>query len=259
MKFSILTLFPEYFQSVLTCSLLGRASKAGLLHVDLVDLRQFGEGRYRAVDDKPYGGGVGMVMMPEVIEKAFLHLLKEPSAVSLLEQEVQHYRTNPSRELSRSAELKSLPHVVYLSPQGQKLTASHAKMISTLEHVVLVCGHYEGLDERILESFVHEEISIGDYVLTGGEPAAAVVLDAVSRFIPGVVGEQASVEGDTFGASAEMVTGGLKSPMYTRPAEWRGKKVPDVLLSGNHREIALWRLAQSQSRTQLRRPDLKKD
>jgi tRNA (guanine37-N1)-methyltransferase len=225
-RFSILTLFPDYFDSILRTSILARAQQNGQIKVDFIPLREFGEGKYRAVDDRPYGGGAGMVMMPTVVEKAMAKL-----------QEDQ-------------------PYVIYLSPQGAKLDAKTARRLATLPHVALLCGHYEGIDERAIETFVDEEISIGDFILTGGEPAAAVLIDAISRFVPGVVGENASVEGDTFEASSEMVSGGLKYPVFTRPSVWREKPVPEVLLSGNHGAIAKWRREQSQERTAARRPDL---
>lgn len=222
-----------------------------MLSVDYVNLREFGEGNYKAVDDKPYGGGVGMVLMPTVLEKAFTQMVGSEDRLAQLEADVRAFRTDPDREAG------TLPHVVYLSPQGRRLNAKEARRLSHYGHVVLLCGHYEGVDERAIDTFVHEEISIGDFVLTGGEPAALVLMDAVSRFIPGVVGEMTSVISDTFEASApDMMAGGLKYPVFTRPAEWRGRPVPDVLLSGHHGEIAKWRRAQSEARTLARRPDL---
>ncbi|MBI3543817.1 MAG: tRNA (guanosine(37)-N1)-methyltransferase TrmD [Deltaproteobacteria bacterium] len=251
MRVSILTLFPEFFESPLACSILGRAQTAGHLSVDTLNLRDFGDGKYRAVDDKPYGGGVGMVMMPQVLEHALGNLLGGLERVDQLETDVRAFRNNPEREAG------TLPHVVYLSPQGRTLSSATARRLSKYQYLVLLCGHYEGIDERATSSLVHEEISIGDYVLTGGEPAGLVVIDAIARFIPGVVGEMASVESDTFEVNApDMVPGGLKYPMFTRPAEWRGQSVPEVLLSGNHGEIAKWRRAASEARTRDRRPDL---
>lgn len=241
MRFSILTLFPEYFQSPLTSSLFGRACSSGLLNVDFVNLREFGDGRYRAVDDKPYGGGAGMVLMPQVLERALVKLLGDGAMVDSLESSVADYR--------KKACSPGQPHVVFLSPQGAKLTAKKARELAGCSHLVLICGHYEGVDERAIEAFAHEELSIGDYVLTGGEPAAVVVMDAVSRFVAGVVGESASVEGDTFENGADMAPGGLKYPMFTRPLEWRGRRVPEVLVSGHHGEIAKWRRSQSEVRT----------
>lgn len=186
-------------------------------------------------------------MMPTVLESA---LAKTVPSIDELQGDVAAFR--------QAQKTSEIPHVVYLSPQGKRLTAASARQLSQYPHLVLVCGHYEGVDERAVEVLVHEEISIGDYILTGGEPAALVLLDAVARFIPGVVGESASVEGDTFESPTEMVPGGLKYPVYTRPPVWRGRPVPEVLLSGHHGEIAKWRKAQSQVRTEARRPDLLK-
>ena len=251
MRFSILTLFPEYFQSPLESSILGRAHTSGLLTTDLLNLRDFGEGKYRAVDDKCYGGGPGMVMMPTVLEKSLSQLLGGTQRLEQLEADVAAFKVDRAREAG------TLPHLIFLSPQGRKLDAATARRLSRYQYLILLCGHYEGIDERAIDTFVHEEISIGDFVLTGGEPAAAVLIDAIARFVPGVVGEIASVQSDTFEADApDMVPGGLKYPMFTRPAEWRGRAVPDVLLSGNHAEIAKWRRVQSEARTALRRPDL---
>lgn len=243
MQISVLTLFPEYFQSILTSSILARGIGNGLLSVDLIALREFGEGKYRAVDDKGYGGGPGMVMMPTVVEAALEKLLGSREALEELERDVRDQR-------------EATTHVIYLSPQGKLFNAQMAKRLARMSNLVLLCGHYEGVDERIIEAFVHEEISIGDYVLTGGEPAAAVLIDAVARFIPGVVKEEASVKGDTFEDAPDMQPGGLKYPVYTRPADWRGRKVPQILLSGNHAEIDRWRKEESIKRTQARRPDL---
>lgn len=257
MRFSVCTLFPEYFDSPFSTSILGRARDQGLLAFDFVKLREFGEGKYRAVDDKQYGGGAGMVMMPTVLERALQSILQTQSAEAL-EQDVASYRAAGTRSD------ESLPYVVYLSPQGRRLDARSARELAKKPHITLICGHYEGIDERAIEAFVHEEISIGDYVLTGGEPAAAVLIDAVARFVPGVVGDQLSVESDTFeaaqggatGHTLEMHPGGLKYPVFTKPAAWRGREVPPILLSGNHAEIAKWRRQQSHLRTANRRPDL---
>lgn len=192
-----------------------------------------------------------MLLMPTVLERALSHLLSGPERLDQLEADVAAFKSDPSREAG------TIPHVVYLSPQGRRLDAAAARRLSRYQYLILLCGHYEGVDERAVDSFVHEEVSLGDYILTGGEPAAVVLVDAIARFVPGVVGEMSSVQSDTFEADApDMVSGGLKFPMYTRPAEWRGRAVPDVLLSGNHAEIAKWRKGQSEARTAVRRPDL---
>lgn len=251
MRFSILTLFPDFFTGPLASSLFGKAKASGLVSVETTNLRDFGEGKYRAVDDKPYGGGVGMVMMPTVLEAAFAKILGAPERVDQLVSDVKAFKTNPNLEAG------TLPHVLFLSPQGQVLTSSLARRLAQYNNLVLLCGHYEGIDERAIDLFVHEQISIGDYILTGGEPAAMVLMDAVSRFIPGVIGEMASVDSDTFETNApDMVPGGLKYPVFTRPAVWREQSVPDVLLSGHHGEISKWRRVQSEVRTMERRPDL---
>lgn len=244
LRFFLVTLFPEYFDGPLKASLLGRAIESGQVSVEIINLRDFGQGKYRAVDDKPFGGGPGMLLSAEVLEKALASIC-EKLGISLDAVE------------SKS---ESAPHVIALTPQGTKLSAEWARTNaeiwkSSSRAVVLICGHYEGFDECFLEALVHEEISIGDYVLTGGEPAAAVLLDSLSRFVPNVVGDEASVAQDTFEREHE---GGLKYPHYTRPAVWRGRAVPEVLTSGDHGKIAKWRKAQSLERTSKRRPDLKK-
>ncbi len=223
MKFTVLTLFPEYFTSPLSASLVGKAIESKTVHVNFVHLREFGEGKHRSVDARPFGGGPGMVLMPEVVEKAM-------AAQNFTEK----------------------PYVVFLSPQGNKLNNDSARAFAAKKHIVLLCGHYEGIDERIIEEFVDEEVSIGDFVLTGGEPAALVFIDAVSRFIPSVIGDDESVSTDSFEG------GVLKGPAYTRPQAWRGREVPAVLLSGNHGEIEKWRKKESLERTAKRRPDLLK-
>ncbi len=228
--FKVLTLFPEFFESPLKTSLLNRAKENNLVSFEFIPLKNFGEGKYNSVDDKPYGGGPGMVLLPTVFEKAF-ESLSLPNA-------------QPNA------------HVVYLTPQGETLNAKHARLLSKHSQIVLLCGHYEGVDERVVEEYVDEEISIGDYVLTGGEAAALVLMDAVCRFVPGIVGEPQSVESDTFENEKSLFPGGLKSPIYTRPRVWKNREVPSVLLSGNHEEIAKWRAEQSEFRTKLRRLDL---
>jgi len=221
----ILTLFPEMFASVLEASILKRARESGLIHVTLVNIRDFSHDSHKTVDDYPYGGGPGMVMKPEPVYEAVDWV---------------------NRELGKK------PFVVLLTPQGQLFTSSLAQKISRLDNLVLIAGHYEGFDERI-RCLADIEVSIGDYVLTGGELPAMVVLDAVSRFVPGVLGDEVSAMQDSFSG------GLLEGPQYTRPAEFRGMKVPDVLLGGDHRVIERWRRKESLRRTLKRRPDLLKD
>ena len=219
----VITLFPELFRTPLATSLLGKAIAGGLLEVRVHDLREHGLGKHRSVDDEPYGGGAGMVMRPEPLFEAI--------------EKVRGPKT----------------HVVLLSPRGTRLDHAHVGRLAALEHLVLVCGRYEGVDERVVEHAVDEELSIGDYVLAGGELAALVVIEAVSRLVPGVLGNAESL-------GAESHAGGLlEYPQYTRPAEYRGHRVPDVLVSGDHGAVERWRREQSERLTRERRPDLLPD
>ncbi|MBI5155810.1 tRNA (guanosine(37)-N1)-methyltransferase TrmD [Candidatus Peregrinibacteria bacterium] len=212
MRIDILTLFPAMFQGPLTESILARAVAEKLLDIRFHDLRDFGLGKYHEVDDRPYGGGAGMVMKPDVLVAA----IEKISA-------------------------KEKPYVIYLSPRGKRLTQITAeKMAKKHEWLLLVCGHYEGIDQRVIDGgFIDEELSIGDYVLTGGELPAMVLIDALARHIPGVLGKDESAQDESFSKSL-----GRKReyPHYTRPEEFRGMKVPDVLLSGHHKEIEKWRM-----------------
>ncbi len=218
----VLTLFPAMFRGPLDESILKRAQENGLLKISVHNLRDFTHDKHRVVDDKPYGGGQGMLMKPEPIFEGVEKLRRENSRVALM------------------------------TPQGKPLTHSVAKELSGAAHLIVICGHYEGVDERVRQALVTEEISIGDYVLTNGALAAMVLVDAVARFISGVLGDEQSPHEESF------ASGLLEYPQYTRPPEFRGMKVPDVLLSGNHEEIARWRKEQSQRRTKERRPDLLK-
>lgn len=224
-RFDILSLFPEMFDSPLNYSILRRAGEKGLLDVRLHNIRDYAQDRHRVTDDAPYGGGGGMVMKVEPIDRA----------LSAIEGEGNR---DP---------------VILLTPQGELFTQTIAKDLSYCSRIILVCGHYEGVDERVRAHLIDRELSIGDYVLTGGELAAMVIVDAVSRLIPGVLGNDESAVTDSFSG------GLLEYPHYTRPAEYRGWKVPDVLLSGNHREIDEWRRREALRRTQLKRPDLLKE
>ncbi len=222
MRFDILTLFPGMFSSPLQESILGKAVQKGLLQIRTINIRDYSQDKHQVVDDTPYGGGQGMVMKVEPIARAI------ESAKS----------QNPSAR------------IVYLTPQGKPLNQDLARRLSTQLHLILLCGRYEGVDERVRELFIDEEISIGDYVLTGGELAALVLIDAVSRFIPGVLGSDRSAEEDSFFNSL------LEYPQYTRPSDFKGSCVPEVLLSGNHSAISQWRRKEALRRTSLRRPDL---
>lgn len=226
MRFDILTIFPSFFDSPLRCGILKRAIERSLIRIRIHDIRDYALDRHRTTDDYPYGGGEGMVMKVEPIYRA----------------------VEKAKEESEGEGIRSW--VVLLTPQGKTLKQEKVLDLSRKEGLTLICGRYEGVDERLRELVVDEEISIGDYVLSGGEAAALVIVDAVSRLIKGVVGCERSPEMESFS------TGLLEHPHYTRPRVFMGRKVPDVLLSGNHREIERWRRYQSLKRTYERRPDL---
>ena len=220
-RFSVLTLFPEIFASPLKVSILGRAIEGGKICVDIINLRDFAKGRHRVVDDKPFGGGKGMLIKPEPVIDAI----------------------NSIKSTSPGA------WVILLSPYGLTFNQEVAKSLSKKNHLLLVCGHYEGIDERV-RHFIDEEISLGDFVLTGGEVAALAIIDAVSRLVPNVLGSYSSLEEESFS------NGILEYPQYTRPREYKGYKVPEVLLSGHHKRIKEWRRKQALLRTLILRPDL---
>ena len=218
MKISVITMFPEYFDSPLEISLVGKARQRGLLEVVLVDLRHWGRGVHRQLDDAPFGGGAGMVMMAEPLAEALA----------------------PFRDT----------HRVLLSPSGAPLTQETLDRWAHGGPLTLVCGRYEGVDQRLIDRYIDEEVSLGDYVLLGGEVGALAIIEGVVRLLPGAVGNPESTRTESFR------DGLLEEPQYTRPAEFEGAEVPEVLLSGNHARIAEWRLAQRRERTRLRRPDL---
>jgi len=222
MKITILTIFPEMFESVLHSSILGRAREQGLVEVECVDIRPFSDRKHKNTDDYPFGGGAGMVMLAQPIMDAMKHV------------------TGADFSGRR----------IYMGPRGTTLTTAKARELAKEEHLVLLCGHYEGVDQRALDACIDEEISIGDYILTGGELAAMVLTDAVSRFIPGVLGSGESAEEESFS------DGLLEYPQYTRPRELEGMEVPEVLLSGDHAKIKAWRRLESLRATKKFRPDL---
>ena len=228
MRFDILTLFPGMFRGVFDESIIRRAREAGLVSIHIHNIRDYATGRHKVTDDYPYGGGGGMIMKPEPIFRAVESILG-------LEE----------------GEKPEVP-VILLTPQGRLFTQEVAKELARHHRIVLICGHYEGVDERVRLYLANDEISIGDYVLTGGEIPAMVIVDAVTRLIPGVLGDPTAVFEESFS------DGLLEYPQYTRPAEFRGYRVPEVLLSGNHAAIARWRREQSLLRTWQRRPDLLK-
>ncbi len=232
MKIDILTIFPDMFKGPMSCSLMNRAIKNKILDINYVDIRSFTKDKHKKVDDRPFGGGPGMLMQ---VEPIYLSLK------SVGVRRKNNLYKNPYEK----------PYVIYMSPQGNLLNNKKVRSLSKYEHLVLLCGHYEGVDERVL-NWVDEEISIGDYVLTGGEIPAMVLIDSVARMLPGVVQDKNSVEQDSF------YNGMLDYPQYTRPAKFKNMKVPEVLLSGNHLEIEKWRKQQSYERTKNRRPDLLK-
>ena len=220
MKFDVLTLFPEMFKS-LDESIIGRAKEKGLIEINLINIRDFSKNKHKKVDDTPYGGGAGMVMMPDVVYDAYSSVKDDKAKV------------------------------IYLSPQGKVLNQDKVKELSKENHLILLCGHYEGIDQRVLDEIVDEEISIGDYVLTGGELPAMVLIDSVSRYVQGVLSEDSTNE-ESFSGNL------LEYPQYTRPEEFRGKKVPEVLISGHHENIRKWREEKSLEVTKKKRPDLLK-
>jgi len=225
MRIDVLTLFPGMFEGVFGASLIGKARERGIVELNTVNFREFSGSRHGTVDDTPYGGGGGMVLKPEPLFAAV------------------EWLTAGMPENAR-------PRVILMCPQGEVFTQRKARELAAEKHLVFICGHYEGVDERVREHLATDEISIGDYVLTGGELPAMVVIDAVVRLLPGVLGNEESAVRDSFS------DGLLEYPQYTRPADFRGWKVPDILLSGHHAEIAKWRRRQSLLRTLRRRPDL---
>jgi tRNA (guanine37-N1)-methyltransferase len=223
MKVEIITIFPGMFDGLLRFGMIRQAQLKGLLSVSLVDLRDFTEDRHRTVDDRPYGGAEGMVLKPDPLFRAVEHLRRQDPAPG---------------------------PVILLSPQGRRFDQEKAKELSLNARLILICGRYEGVDQRVVEHLADEEISIGDFVISGGEVAAAVIVEAASRLIPGVLGEGQSALSESF------MEGLLDYPQYTRPADFRGWTVPDVLLSGNHTEIQRWREEKALELTRQRRPDL---
>lgn len=223
MRIDLLTLFPESCDAVLSESIIGRARGRGILDIRFHQIRDYTENRQKQVDDYPYGGGMGMVMNAQPIADCFRAVCED---------------------------IGHRPHLIYLSPQGKTLTQQRARELAQLPELCLLCGHYEGVDERVIEALVDEQISIGDYVLTGGELPAMVLTDCVARMIPGVLSDETCFTEESHFSSL------LEYPQYTRPAVWEGREVPEVLLSGHHEKIALWRREQSLKRTLQHRPDM---
>jgi len=220
MKMDILTLFPDAFKNILNVSIVKRGREKGLIDIQIHNIRDFSHDKHRRVDDYPFGGGMGLILKPEPLFEAIEHVKKEYSKV------------------------------IYLSPQGKVYNQKMAHLLSKEKHLILICGHYEGIDQRVIDKLVDEEISIGDYILTGGEIPAMVVIDSIVRLIPGVLGSEESVMDESFSE------GLLEYPQYTRPRIYRGLEVPEVLLSGNHEEIRKWRRKKAIEKTFKVRPDL---
>ena len=223
MRIDILTLFPEMCNAYLSESIIGRARKAGKVEIECVDIRDYTKDKHRRVDDTPYGGGMGMIMQVDPIYDCYNALCEKTG---------------------------TKPHLIYLTPQGKTLTQKRVRELSELDNIALLCGHYEGIDERVIEELQPEEISVGDYVLTGGELPALILADAVSRMLPDVLSNDECFEEESHYSSL------LEYPQYTRPYEWRGRTVPDVLLTGHHANVDKWRRRQSLKRTFERRPDM---
>ena len=223
MRIDILTLFCDMCYSVLGESIIGRARQAGKVEINCIDIRDYTNDKHRRVDDKPYGGGMGMIMQAQPIYDCFESLFSE---------------------------LGKRPHLIYMTPQGKTLTQERVKELAKLDNIAILCGHYEGIDERVIEELQPEEISIGDYVLTGGELPALILADSVSRMLDGVL------SGDECFEEESHYNGLLEYPQYTHPSVWKGREVPEVLLSGHHENVDKWRREQSLKRTKERRPDM---
>lgn len=226
MRFHIMTLFPKIFNSYMSESIMKRAAEKGIIEVNIYNIRDFSTNKHKKVDDYPFGGGAGMVMTPQPIYDTYKHIVDKFNIKE--------------------------PRVIYLTPKGKVHSQNIANEMSTFEDVILLCGHYEGIDQRIIDSIVTDEISIGDYVLTGGELPALILIDSISRLIPGVLNQNESFEEESFKDNL------LEYPHYTRPREFMGMEVPEVLLSGNHKKIDEWRHEKSIEITKERRPDLYK-
>ncbi len=238
MNYYIMTLFPEMVMNGLDTSIIGKAKEKGLLSLNAIDIRDFTTDKHRHVDDYPYGGGAGMVMQAQPVYDCYKHV------VELIEKKSESNTDN----VHKSEETK--PRVIFMTPTGKTFNQDMAKELATEENLIFLCGHYEGIDKRVLDRIVTDEVSIGDFVLTGGELPAMVMIDAISRHIPGVLNNDISAETETFTDNL------LEYPQYTRPEVWENERVPEVLLSGHHANIEKWRREQSLLLTKERRPDL---
>jgi tRNA (guanine37-N1)-methyltransferase len=250
MRFDLITIFPEFFAGPLEHGIVRRAREAGIVQIHVQDLREFTKDRHKTVDDRPFGGGEGMVLKPEPLFEAVEKLLGHGVG-----------------EAENKTALQAGTTIVLMSAAGRLFTQETARRYAKLERLVVICGRYEGVDERVAEHLATEEISVGDYVLSGGELPAAIVVDAVTRLLPGAVGNEASTQNESFSGEGADLAGGVRDragrprtlldfPQYTRPAEYRGWKVPEVLIGGNHAEVAKWRAQQALEKTRRNRPDL---
>lgn len=240
MDFYIMTLFPDMVMDGLNTSIIGRAASKGLLSIRAVNIRDYAFNKHSSVDDYPYGGGAGMLMQAEPVYQCY----------KAVEEKIRRRRAERASEYEREADGGKKIRVVYLSPQGQTFCQSMAEEYAKEEEVILLCGHYEGIDERVLEEIVTDYVSIGDFVVTGGELPAMIMVDAVARLVPGVLHNDVSSQSESFQDNL------LEYPQYSRPEVWHGKKVPEILLSGHHANVEKWRRRQSILRTARKRPDL---
>ena len=244
MKFHILTLFPEMVMQGLNTSIIGRAVEKELIAIEAVNIRDFTMDKHGKVDDYPYGGGAGMLMQAQPVYDAWRQVVFQSAVTNMKDEELEAFARKPEEHIGKPI------RTIYVTPQGRPFTQKMAEDFAAEKELIFLCGHYEGIDERVLEETVTDYVSIGDYVLTGGELPAMVMIDAISRLVPGVLNNDVSAETESFHNDL------LEYPQYSRPEEWHGKKVPQVLLSGNHGKITQWRLEQSKERTKERRPDL---
>ncbi len=244
MNFYVMTLFPEMVEQGMKTSILGRAMEKGLLSLEAVNIRDYTENKHKKVDDYPYGGGAGMLMQAQPVFDCYRAVTEKIRKHAVMPEENQRERRDGS------GQPPSGTRVIYLTPQGEKFCQETARRLSKEKNLIFLCGHYEGIDERVLEEIVTDQISIGDYILTGGELPAMVMMDAIARLIPGVLHNEISADFETFYNDL------LEYPQYSRPEIWHGKQVPEELLSGDHKRIEAWRLEQSELRTQRKRPDL---
>lgn len=240
MDFYIMTLFPDMVKEGLNTSIIGRAVSKGILSVEAVNIRDYAFNKHNSVDDYPYGGGAGMLMQAEPVYQCY----------KAVKEQIQSERIKKAQESGIESDVRKKTRVVYLSPQGKIFHQSMAKELAKEEELILLCGHYEGIDERVLEEIVTDYVSIGDYVLTGGELPAMIMVDAVARLVPGVLHNDVSAEFESFQDNL------LEYPQYSRPEVWHEKRVPEVLLSGHHANVERWRREQSIIRTAKNRPDL---